>query len=73
MNRHSNTIHSFVRHLFLHQNNMQYIVGSIAALGLIAGAAAAPAPQNDISVANDAKATNTLTTTYTKTKVSFFE
>jgi len=48
---------------------MQYIAGSIAALGLIAGAAAAPAPQ-DISVVNNAKVTNTLTTTYTKTKVS---
>jgi len=39
------------------------------AAALIAGAAAAPAPQ-DISVVNNAKVTNTLTTTYTK--VSLF-
>lgn len=39
------------------------------AAALIASAVAAPAPQ-DISVVNNAKVTNTLTTTYTK--VSLF-
>jgi len=42
---------------------------AFAAAALIAGVAAAPAPQ-DISVVNNAKVTNTLTTTYTK--VSLF-